>query len=282
MKSLFNSIVSNNEQFKKIHFNTILNDKNLILIALDENPIDMIIQIENTYSLQKHFKNQYFLVDDYFFEFIKKMNKKPNQKIINRKDFKKTLQNAIFLNFNKNLDLSDYLTNFNETIFIDINNRGNFVIEPTPESFTQILKIFSDLIDIKTEYWNFTLNVSEKRHKDFEKTKLVFDIQNSANERAVEVLLKNLNQNANTEIYLIWRAGSIDFDYSHIDVDNFLQFYEAITQSDVFFTDDKKIVRLLKKINVKPVYLGKNFDSSIKSFIPKDIFNIKNFVFKDR
>ena len=181
------------------------------------------------------------------------------------------------LNFNPAYNFKSYL-NKNIVIF-DVNNQSNFIIKPEIESYQDILNIFSNLIGLYVNSIEIPLTNLKEKQVDYIKKRLVFDIQSSANEKSVEILLKNLHQHPDIEIYLIWRTGSIDFDYTHIDTDNFLTYYRAAANAFLFFTDDRNMLELLLKLKLNPIFLGKSTNKNIVSFNPKDIFNIKNYIF---
>ncbi len=278
MKNLLNNIINNDENLEKINFNLVLREKKSLYIFLSNEPIEMISEIENTYNLYRIFENVYYLIDKYYYDFVANMKKEQNQHILPDDADLKGNRYSVFLNFNSSHNIEKELMTFNESIFFDINNAGNIIIKPSAENSNQLLNVFYEFLSKRIEKTSFQMKKVAKTEKRDNKKVLIFDIQNSANEKSVEVLLKNLQQYEKAELYLIWRTGSIDFDYSHIDVENFWNYYQAIIQADIFLTDDKDMLPLLNKLKCDIVFLGKKSDSELISFNPKNIFDIKNFI----
>ena len=283
MKSFFNNLVNSEIEFEKIDFNSIINKKENIFIVLSKDPFLMIEQIENTFYLGNLFNNQFYITDEYYYIFLENMKKLSNHKIYEINTLSNIPPNSIFINFDSQSEIERFIQASKDTIFFDINNRGNFIIKPQVEDYKDILNVFYTISNISPEKSNFKIDYPEKNRKEKnEKLKLIFDIQNSINGKAVDILLKNLQNYPDLELYLIWRTGSVDFDYSHLDTENFYNYYQAARDADIFFTDDKVMWKFLKKLNLTPVFLGKKNDKDELIYNPKNIFDIKNFIFSKR
>lgn len=282
-KTLFN-ILQTEDDFDKINFNEVFDKKKHLFIILPENPKDIISIMEKTIHFADYFTSQFFAVDAYYFDFFSRLNLRSNIFLLSLEAPLTKIKNAVVLNLNIDFDIQDMMESFSESVFFDLNNNGNFVIEPSPKNADELLGLFSKFVSIKPMKTKIKYNV-EKKYDNGNKKLLIFDIQNIGNEKSIDVLLKNLNVLNNTALEIIWRAGSVDFNYSHIDCDNFLQYYEAIVKADMFFTDDKNFADFLHELECNFIFLGKNLENEdIKAFNPKNIFELKNHIleFLDR
>ena len=182
------------------------------------------------------------------------------------------------INLNPDFEIQDMMDSFSESIFFDLNNRGNFIIEPLIKDANDLVELFFKLISIKSDETKIKYDL-KKSDNDSSKKLFIFDIQSASNEKSIDVLLKNLNLINNITLEIIWRAGSIDFNYYHLDVENFLQYYQAIMKADMFFTDDKIFADFLYELGCDFIFLGKNSpNEEIKTFSPKNIFDLKNHI----
>jgi len=266
------------ENFEKINFNEVFDKKKHLFIILPENPQKIISILEKTVHLADYFANQFFAIDSYYFDFFSKLDMHSNIFILSLESPFTKIKNAVVLNLNLDFDMQNMMDTFSESVFLDLNNNGNFVVEPSLKNADELIGLFLKLISIKPDKTKLKYDL-EKVHNDSSKKLMIFDIQNAANEKSIDVLLKNLNALNNTALEIIWRAGSIDFNYSHLDTENFLQYYEAVMKADMFFTDDKIFSTFLYELGCDFIFLGKNLtNEEIKAFSPKNIFELKNYI----
>lgn len=239
--------------------------------------------IKNSFAIISHitvwkniFEEIVFITSAHSFDFFSRLKLKKNIKFMTQDS--QILPKDIIFNFDKKVNLSDYLTENINSIIIDVNGNSNLIFATKTFSNLEILKIFSDIFKLK--YNSGNLKIDEQKIEKIEFTdpkKMNISIYSENLKRKnVAKLILTLKQNFSVNIYLFGKKIKADnFENVHCEIDkNLWEIFNFAKITHLFITDNEELAELFWQQNVKTLFLGEMDD--VQSAQLDDKFEIKN------
>jgi hypothetical protein len=128
---------------------------------------------------------------------------------------------------------------------------------------------------MRTDNSKITSQFYDNKFKDF-----TLQLKSSKSMRFADEIIRTMKLQFSANMYLYGTKLKKD-DYPNlkmIEAEDLLHLCEFALVSDLFFTDDAKIAKLMADLPMKLIYLGKEENKTIKNVEIKDVFELKNIV----
>ena len=272
IKNIFKKKIKQNVQ----NFNKTFQNARFMYVFLPSTIKDSFAILSHITVWKNIFEEIIFITSAHSFDFFSRLKLKKNIKFMIQNS--QILPKDIIFNFNKNVNLSDYLEENVSSIIIDINGNSNLILATKTFSNLEILKVFSDIFKLK--YDSDNLKIDERKIEKIEfsdhKKMNISIYSDDFKKKNTSKLIATLKQNFSVNIYLFGKKiKTNNFENIHCEVDkNLWEIFNFAKNTNLFITDNEELAELFWQQNVKMLFLGEL--EGVQSAKLEDKFEIKN------
>ncbi len=272
IKNIFKKKIKQNVQ----NFNKTFQNARFMYVFLPSTIKDSFAILSHITVWKNIFEEIIFITSAHSFDFFSRLKLKKNIKFMTQNS--QILPKDIIFNFNKNVNLSDYLEENVSSIIIDINGNSNLIFATKTFSNLEILKVFSDIFKLK--YDSDNLKIDERKIEKIEfsdhKKMNISIYSDDFKKKNTSKLIATLKQNFSVNIYLFGKKiKTNNFENIHCEVDkNLWEIFNFAKNTNLFITDNEELAELFWQQNVKMLFLGEL--EGVQSAKLEDKFEIKN------